>query len=119
MPRTRAELKAELKAEAERLIDELLTWTEQVEAPTLTEIEDQILKLRKQFGEKLAEAAVEVQSTAEPILVRCPHCQRPMHLKKKHQRWRVVSRVCPSPSKPSLLLLRPLPGRAFSPWNDN
>jgi hypothetical protein len=93
MPRTRAELKAELQAEAERLIDALLDWTDKTEAPNLTQIEDEVLKLRGQFAEKLAEAAVEVQATAEPLTVKCPQCGRPMHQKKKRQRRRVESRV--------------------------
>ncbi len=93
MPRTRDELRAELKEEAERLIDELLAWTDQADAPTLTEIEDQVLKLRKQFGEKLAETAVERQPTAEPLSVKCPQCGRPMHQKKKRQRRHVASRA--------------------------
>ena len=66
MPRTRAEIKADLQAEAERLIDALLDWTDQTEAPNLTQIEDEVLKLRQQFAEKLAEAAVEGQATADP-----------------------------------------------------
>jgi hypothetical protein len=93
MPRTRAELKAELQAEAERLIDALLDWTDQTEAPDLTAIEDEVLKLRQQFAEKLAEAAVDRQATAEPLTVTCPECGRPMHPKKKRQRRRVQSRV--------------------------
>ena len=92
-PRTRAELKAELQVEAERLIEALLNWTEQTEAPDLTAIEDQVLKLRQQFGEQLAEAAVGQQPTAQPLTVRCPECGRPMHQKKKRQRRRVESRV--------------------------
>jgi len=35
MPRTQAELKTELEAEAARLIDEVLAWNEQAQAPTL------------------------------------------------------------------------------------
>jgi hypothetical protein len=93
MPRTRAELKAELQADAERLIDALLDWTEQTDAPDLTAIEDEVLKLRQQFAEKLAEAAVDRQATAEPLTVPCPQCGRPMHQKKKRQRRRVQSRV--------------------------
>ena len=93
MPRSRAEVKAELQAEAARLIDRLLDWTEQTDAPDLTAIEDEVLKLRQQFAEKLAEAAVDRQATAEPLTVLCPQCGRPMHQKKKRQRRRVQSRV--------------------------
>jgi hypothetical protein len=93
MPRTRAEIKAELQAEAERLIDALLDWTDKTEAPNLTQIEDEVLKLRQQFAEKLAEAAVDVQATAAPLTVKCPRCGRVMHQKKKRQRRRVESRI--------------------------
>jgi len=93
MPRTRAELKAELQLEAERLIEALLDWTDQTEAPDLTAIEDEVLTLRRQFGEKLAAAAVEQQPTAEPLTVKCPTCSRPMHQKKKRHRRGVHSRL--------------------------
>lgn len=93
MPRTRAEIRAELQAEAGRLIDALLDWTDQTEAPNLTQIEDEVLKLRQQFAEKLAEAAVDRQATADPLTVACPQCGRPMHQKKKRQRRRVESRL--------------------------
>jgi hypothetical protein len=93
MSRTRAEIKAELQAEAERLIDALLDWTDKTEAPNLTQIEDEVLKLRQQFAEKLAEAAVDRQAAAELLTVLCSQCGRPMHQKKKRQRRRVESRV--------------------------
>jgi uncharacterized protein with PIN domain len=86
-------LKAELQAEAERLIDALLDWTDQTAAPTLTQIEDEVLKLRQPFAEKLAEAAVERQAAVELLTVKCPQCGRPMHQKKKRQRRQVESRV--------------------------
>ncbi len=93
MPRTRPEMKAELQAEAERLIDALLDWTEQTEAPNLTQIEDEVLKLRQQFAEKLAAAAVEQQPASAPLTVNCPECGQAMHQKKKRQRRPVTSRI--------------------------
>jgi hypothetical protein len=93
MPRNRTELKAELQAEAERLIDALLDWTEQTVAPDLTQIEDEVLKLRQEFAEKLAAAAVEQQPASAPLTVKCPQCGRAMHQKKKRQRRRVTSRI--------------------------
>jgi len=93
VPKTRAERKAELLAQAERLVDAMLDWTEQTEAPDLTAIEDQVLKLRQQFAEGLAQAAVEHQPSVAPLTVVCPECGQPMHQKKKRQRRRVQSRI--------------------------
>jgi hypothetical protein len=93
MPKTRAEMKAELQVEAERLIEALLDWTDQTDAPDLTAIEDEVLKLRQQFGEKLAAAVVEQQPSTAPLTMLCPQCGRPMHQKKKRQRRHVQGRV--------------------------
>jgi uncharacterized protein with PIN domain len=71
----------------------LLVWSDQVDAPTLTDIEDQVLKVRKAFGEKLADVLVEKQPTVEPLTVKCPRCGRAMHQKKKRQRRQVESRA--------------------------
>ena len=93
MPRTRAELQAELENEAARLIAALLDWTAQTNAPDLTAIENEVLKLRQQSGEKLAAAAVKRQATVAPLTLKCPQCGRPMHQKKKRQRRQVTSRA--------------------------
>jgi len=44
------EKKAELRAGAEQLIDELLAWSTEKERPNLTQIEDKVLELRERFG---------------------------------------------------------------------
>ena len=93
MPKSRAERKAELLAQAEQLVEAMLDWTDQTEAPDLTAIEEQVLKLRQQFAESLAQAAVERQATVAPLTVACPQCGQPMHQKKKRQRRRVQSRI--------------------------
>jgi hypothetical protein len=52
MKRSREELRAEMLVEAEAVIDELLNWHENSGTPTLDEIEDVILKLRKRLGDR-------------------------------------------------------------------
>jgi uncharacterized protein with PIN domain len=93
MRRTREQLKAELMAEAEAKIDALLDYHERSTAPTLEEIEDTILELRKQLGERMAGVLVgeqeAAQSTAQP---ECPTCGQKMTYKGM-RRTRVESRL--------------------------
>jgi hypothetical protein len=82
MKRTRAELEAELLAEAKEVIGELLDWNEETEAPTLTQIEDAVLELRKRMGERMAELVIEEQEAVRPVPgPACPTCGREMHYK--------------------------------------
>lgn len=82
MKRKRAAVKAELLHKAELLIDELLDWNEQTQAPNLTQIEEIVLKLRKQLGEQMALTVIETQDNQRPSPgPRCPTCQREMHYK--------------------------------------
>ncbi|HLF27325.1 MAG TPA: hypothetical protein VJG32_13400 [Anaerolineae bacterium] len=71
MARSRTELKAELLAHADGLIDELPDWTEQTGQPTLTQIEEVVLQ------------AHEAQRPAPGPL--CPERRCAMHYKEQRQ----------------------------------
>jgi len=82
MKRARGELEAALLGEAKEVIDELLDWHEETESPTLTQIEEVVLKLRKQLGERMTGMVVEEQSAVRPVPgPACPECGREMHYK--------------------------------------
>ncbi len=90
---TRAELRAQLLAQAEAKIDELLDWTEATDRPNLTQIEDLVLKLRKELGAAMAETVLQAQAQAHPVeLPRCPECGSPMQPKGTKAK-KVVSRT--------------------------
>jgi hypothetical protein len=82
MTATRAEIRAKLLAEAEQAIDELLDWTDHTPRPNLTQIENAVLKMRRQLSEQAAQAVIESQGTQRPVPgPLCPMCQREMHYK--------------------------------------
>ena len=67
---------------AERLIDELLGWDEETEGLTLTDIEDVVLRLRKELGQEMAEVVVSLQEGNRPVPgPACPQCGREMRYK--------------------------------------
>jgi uncharacterized protein with PIN domain len=75
MKTSREKLKAEYMAEAEALFDELMVWDEQTQKPDLTQIEEIVLKLRKRFGEQLAQQVLLRQEQRQPAeKVHCPEC---------------------------------------------
>lgn len=82
MKRTREQKQVELMAAAKVTIDELLDWDEKAEAPTLTQIEEVILRLRKQIGRRMAEVVLEGQETRRLVPgPECPTCQQEMGYK--------------------------------------
>jgi len=82
MERTRERMKAELMMEAESVIDALLDHQEGWEEPTLMQIEDVILDLRKQMSERMAEVVVQGQENVQPAEDSvCPSCGEEMTYK--------------------------------------
>ena len=82
MNRSRAELKEALMRQAELAIDQLLEFGEHTAEPTLTQIEDVVLKLRKPMSEQMALTLIEAQANTRPAPgPRWPTCQREMHSK--------------------------------------
>jgi hypothetical protein len=77
MKRTRCQMKAQLLAEAEVVVDELLDWHENNRDPTLVQVEEVILKLRKQLGRRMAEVVLGDQEAVQPVMAPpCPTCER-------------------------------------------
>ena len=82
MTRSRAQKKAELLAEAEALIDSLLDWDAQTSKPNLRQIEDEVLELRRRFGQRLAKTVIEDQEAKQPAEApKCPQCGEAMRYK--------------------------------------
>ena len=82
MKRTRSELKAAMQAEAQEVIDELLDWHDETEAPTLTQMEDIVLELRRRLGERMTEVMIEEQEAVRPVPgPACATCGEEMHYK--------------------------------------
>jgi hypothetical protein len=87
MRQSRAQKKAELQARAEVLIERLLDWDERTERPNLTQIEDEILQLRQEFGEAMVSvtlAGQEAGQPAEPAV--CSGCGQPMRYTGKKRK---------------------------------
>jgi uncharacterized protein with PIN domain len=82
MKRKREKLREEFLAEAGELFDELMDWDDETEAPTMTQIEDIVLELRKRFGKRIAEKIILRQEQRQPAeRVYCPQCGEEMETK--------------------------------------
>jgi len=93
MKRTREERRAALEAKAKELIDELMVWDEETERPTLTQMEEEVLKLRQELGEAMLENLVAGQASQKPVPgPSCPQCGQEMDYKGDKPR-QVTSRA--------------------------
>jgi uncharacterized protein with PIN domain len=87
MKKSKKQLKTEFLKDAEKIYDELMAWDDEINEPTLREIEKKVLELRKQLGEDLARGIVARQEKRQPAeKPKCEQCGEPMEnkgLKKK------------------------------------
>lgn len=75
MKRSCEQMKAELLAEAESVIEELIAWERTAGAPNLTAMEDKVLGLRERLGQRLLEAVIADQEARQPATApACPTC---------------------------------------------
>jgi uncharacterized protein with PIN domain len=93
MPPPNVTLKAQLMAQAEAAIEELLTSRPTPNTATLTQIEDVVLKASQQFQERLTTALLaESSAGVSPSWLPCPMCGGSAKTKGKRKR-RVVTRT--------------------------
>ena len=119
MKRTESQIRAEMLAAAGESIDKLLAWVETAEAPTLTQIEDEVLGLRQRLGEQLAQIMVEEQADASTggsarmsRMRRSDDCQGEQAQNDSESSGDTGNRT-------QSLLLSPLQERGFPPWTSN
>jgi len=72
MKHSREQKKAALLADAAALIESLLDWDERTSRPTLRQIEEEVLELRRRFGQRLAQTVIAGQEAQQPA--EAPHC---------------------------------------------
>jgi len=93
MKMSRADKKARLEARAGKVIDEYLEWEDAHPKPNLTEMEDVILRLRKELGKEMAQMLLEEQEERQPVAgPRCSKCGEEMRYKGQ-KGDRIESRV--------------------------
>lgn len=85
MKLTREQKKAKMMARLDKAIEELLDWEEDNERPNLTQIEDIVLKLRKEVGEEMVGEILAGMGEKTPVPgPACPKCGKEMRYKGQH-----------------------------------
>lgn len=93
MKGSREERRRTMEAKAKALIDEMMEWSEKTARPSLSEMEEEVLKLRQQMGEAMLRTVIEDQASQVPVPgPRCPKCGKEMQYKGDKRR-QVTSRV--------------------------
>lgn len=93
MKGSREERQRVLEAKAKEVIDEMMAWSERTERPNLSQMEDEILKLRQQLGEEMLRTLVEDQESQRPVPgPSCGKCGKEMQYKGDKNR-QVISRL--------------------------
>ena len=76
MKYTREQMRVLLLHGAEDSIDRLMDWHERTSAPTLSQIEDELVVLRGELSQHMAEIVLEGQEVRRPAQkMACPLCQ--------------------------------------------
>jgi hypothetical protein len=79
---TRKQKETRLLAEAQSVIEELLDWEEHTDKPSLTQIEDVVLRLRERLGQRMAAVVIDDQDAKQPVAApACPRCGEVMRFK--------------------------------------
>ena len=89
MSNKKDELKAKLLAEAEAALEQMLSDERMSEQMTITEIEDVIGEMEKDFRQRVLR---EVMGEQEEQAVRCPECGGKLRNKGKHSKRLVTLR---------------------------
>lgn len=75
------------------ILNEVKTWKREHPQASFSELEEQVLKTRKRFGEEMMRELLEGRDEARPVPgPRCPECGEEMHYKGEKKR-RVVSSI--------------------------
>ena len=119
MKQSRAQKEAKLRKAADEMIKALLDWDEKNEAPSLTQIEEEVLGLRQRIGQEMVEVVMAGQEAQQPAEnPKCENCGAEMRYKgQKREDGGESGRRSRGGTR--ILLLCLLQERVFSPWTGN
>lgn len=87
MKKSRSQKKTEMQTASEKLIERLLDWEEKNERPNLTMLEEEILAIRKAFGEEVLRVVISGQENRQPVeTLRCKGCGGTLRNKGEKER---------------------------------